>query len=101
MTWTEQFPVASPPARTNSSLAYEARIGKVVLFGGYNYVGGQALNDTWTWNGTTWSQVQTTYTPQGRYGSAMCYDPYFEGLVLFGGYFTGGPYTNQTWLLLP
>ena len=98
VTWTQRFPATSPPARTNSSLAYDAYIGEVVLFGGYNYIGGQALNDTWTWNGTTWSQVQTPFTPRGRYGAAMEYDPSLEGLVLFGGYFTDGPWINQTWL---
>jgi len=101
ITWTQQFPATSPPKRTNFLLAYDADIGDVVLFRGYNAVGGEALNDTWTWNGTTWSQVQTRLIPTGRYGAAMEYDPAFKGLVLFGGYFTGGPWTNQTWLFLP
>jgi hypothetical protein len=98
-TWTQQLPATSPPKRTNSSLAYDANIGEVVLFGGYNAVRGQVLNDTWTWNGLTWSQVQTPITPAGRYGAAMEDNPTVGGLVLCGGYFTGGPWTNQTWIL--
>ena len=65
ITWTQQFPATSPPKRTNFLLAYDADIGDVVLFRGYNAVGGEALNDTWTWNGTTWSQVQTRLIPTG------------------------------------
>jgi hypothetical protein len=99
ITWTQQFPASSPSRRVNFAMAHDATIGEVVLFGGYSAVGGEALNDTWTWNGTTWSQIQTPITPVGRQGSWMDYDPNFKGLVLFGGYFTGGPYTNQTWLL--
>ncbi len=77
----------------------KANIGELCgCSGGYNAVGGEALNDTWTWNGTTWSQVQTPFTPAGRYVAAMEYDPSLKGLVLFDGYFTGGPWTNQTWL---
>jgi hypothetical protein len=98
VTWSEQFPPSSPSARVNHSMAYDASLGRVTLFGGYSAIGGFAFNDTWFWNGTTWSQVQTPISPAGRYGSAMTYDPHFGGLVLFGGYFTGGPYTNQTWL---
>jgi hypothetical protein len=98
ITWTQQFPASSPSVRTNLAMAYDANIGEVVLFGGYSAIGGEALNDTWTWNGTTWSRIQTSYTPAGRYGASMDYDPNFRGLVLFGGYFTGGPWTNQTWL---
>jgi len=100
ITWTQRFPASSPSPRANQSIAYDANPGEIVLFGGYSNVGGEALNDTWTWNGTTWSQLQTSFTPKGRYGSAMYYDPYFDGLVLFGGYFTGGPYTNQAWFLV-
>lgn len=98
ITWTQQFPPASPSVRANHAMAYDANIGKVVLFGGYSAIGGVALNDTWTWNGTTWSEIQSPFTPRARYGASMNYDPNFKGLVLFGGYFTGGPWTNQTWL---
>jgi hypothetical protein len=97
-TWTQLFPAASPSPRTNLAMTYDASIGEVVLFGGYNYVGGQALDDTWIWNGTTWSQIQTTFTPAGRYCASMAYDPGFKGLLLFGGFLTDGPWTNQTWL---
>ena len=33
-------------------MAYDAAAGTVVLFGGANF----HLFDTWTWNGTTWTE---------------------------------------------
>jgi hypothetical protein len=100
VTWTQQFPVSAPSARGDHSMAYDAVIGKVVLFGGFN-VPGQGLNDTWDWDGTTWSQRQTPTEPSGRWGAAMDFDPVDKGLVLFGGELTGDPFTNETWLFIP
>jgi hypothetical protein len=99
-TWTQQFPASAPSARTDHAMAYDAIIGKVVLFGGFN-VPGQGLNDTWDWDGTTWSQRQTPTEPSGRWAAAMDFDTGDRGLVLFGGELTGDPFTNQTWLFVP
>ncbi len=47
---------------------------KVVLFGGYGGVNGQGqaifLNDTWTFDGTSWTHVPAS-GPVGRYSAAM------------------------------
>ena len=42
------------PARPRdyASMAYDPATGQLVLFGGYD---GGFLDDTWTWNGTTWT----------------------------------------------
>jgi hypothetical protein len=96
ITWTQQFPASAPSARTDHSMAYDANIGAVVLFGGFS-VPGQGLNDTWTWNGSTWTQRQTSTEPGGRWAAGLDFDP-SNGLVLFGGEVTGDPFTNETWL---
>jgi len=101
--WQEeriQGRIPSPSARANHAMAYDANIGQVVLFGGDSPNGGR-LNDTWTWNGTTWSQIETSFTPSARSGASMNYDPNFKGLVLFGGFLADGSFTNTTWLLVP
>jgi hypothetical protein len=41
-------------------MIYDAADHDVVLFGGYN---GQYLGDTWTWDGSTWTQLSTTSSP--------------------------------------
>ena len=73
----------------------------VVLFGG---VGGTSpnnlayLNDTWTWNGSSWTQ-QTASGPsiRGYYGMASATDS-APSVILFGG-FTGvdGQDRSDTW----
>jgi hypothetical protein len=38
-------------------MAYDAAHAQVVLFGGFGGdIGGTSLGDTWTWDGTDWTQ---------------------------------------------
>ena len=78
-------------------MAYDSNTRKVVLFGG---TAGppSALNDTWNWNGTSWTQQQTSTDPPARWAAAMTFDPYLKGLILFGGELSGDPFANDTWL---
>jgi hypothetical protein len=98
--WTEQSPASSPTARTAQSIAFDASLGQVVLFGGTSGPP-QALNDTWAWNGKAWNQLSMANQPSARYWPVMDFDPLSDGLVLFGGELTGDVVTNQTWLLVP
>ncbi|MGA3076731.1 MAG: kelch repeat-containing protein [Bryobacteraceae bacterium] len=98
--WTELSPASSPTARTAQSMAFDATLGQVVVFGGTSGPP-QALNDTWGWNGTTWIQLSLANQPSARYWPVMDFDPLSDGLVLFGGELTGDVVTNQTWLLVP
>ena len=76
-------------------MAYDPATGKVVLFGG---VGSFAflLNDTWIWNGTTWTQVSPATRPPVRNGASMAYDPATGKVVLFGGNSKSGS-LHDTW----
>ena len=66
------------------AMAYDEARGVSVLFGGAEP--GSATryrNDTWTWDGTVWTQVATTGpTPRG---GSMAYDSARKVIVLFGG----------------
>lgn len=56
-----------PEPRAKFSMAYTPSNRTAVLFGG------QGLNDTWVWNGTSWNQGRTDFpTPPG---GALAYDP--------------------------
>jgi hypothetical protein len=99
-TWAQQFPSNSPSARTRPAMAYDPRLGQVILFGGTT-APPSSLNDTWAWNGATWKQLNLPSAPSPRYISIMDYDPLNGGLVLFGGLTSGNTVTNQTWLLIP
>jgi hypothetical protein len=51
--WSQKHPSASPPARQQEAMAYDAGRQVVVLFGGYHK---PFMADTWTWDGSTWTQ---------------------------------------------
>jgi len=71
----------TPTARAFSSMTYDENIKKSVLFGGYTT---DYINETWTWDGTSWSQVRGDEPPQ-RTLAAMWFDPHLNRTVLFGG----------------
>jgi hypothetical protein len=93
-TWTQQFPLTAPTARTDASIAYDATLGLVVIFGG-GYTSAP-LNDTGGWNGTDWGQLHPATQPRGRYAASMSYYPLDGGLVLFGGFDPQA--LNDTWI---
>ena len=94
--WIQQTPTASPLARSFASMAYDAATGTVVLFGGFNEsISASLLNDTWTWDGTTWTQQAPVHHPSAREGAPMAYDAATSTAVLFGGV---GPHLfGDTW----
>jgi hypothetical protein len=105
-TWTQQFPTTSPPPRYDAAMAYDAVNGQVVLFGGAVQTENGLLSDTWTWNGTTWTQQFPTTSPSPRYGAATAYDASTGQVLLFGGeiqtgtnFYTGASYgpLSDTW----
>jgi hypothetical protein len=67
-------------------MAYDAATGTVVLFGGLNPAG--LLDDTWTWDGTTWTKQAPAAHQSPRYIASMAYDAATGTVVLFGGYDT-------------
>ncbi len=55
-----------------------------MLFGGDD-PSGNYLGDTWTWDGTTWTELAPATSPSARADASMAYDPATAQLVLFGG----------------
>jgi hypothetical protein len=76
-------------------MAYDQTRHNLVLFGG---AGASApLADTWTWDGSLWTQRQgLTATPSARQGAAMAYDEVNRVVILFGGIGSNGA-LNDTW----
>lgn len=110
-TWTwkggswSQFSGSGPPARSFASMVYDAASRQIVLFGGsgaaasveQTTVGAAAglLADTWTWDGTRWTQHQVP-GPPARQNASMVYDSATRTVVLFGGIGSGGA-LSDTW----
>jgi hypothetical protein len=75
-------------------MAYDPATSQLLLFGGYN--GTTYMNDTWSWTGTTWSQISATTSPTLRAGASLAYDASSNQMVLFGGY-NGSSYLQDSW----
>jgi hypothetical protein len=74
-------------------MAYDARRGKVVIFGG---AGTASLADTWEWDGATWTNTSpATGSPLARSRAAMAYDAAHGELMLFGG--SAGVAYSDSW----
>ena len=77
---------ASPPERASAAMAFDPTRGITVLMGGEN-ASGEAMDDTWVWNGTTWTEAQTPSHPSNqRAHAAMAYDKKHGNVVRVGGY---------------
>ncbi len=93
--WSQLNPVTSPSARENASLAFDPATGQMILFGGFNSASSVRHDDTWTWNGTTWTKLSPATSPTARSGASMAFDPATGQLILFGGWH--GSYFDDTW----
>jgi Protein of unknown function (DUF4232) len=83
--WSEAHPAVVPPARERAAMAYDPKTKEVVLFGGTVRRSGQtslALDDTWTWNGTSWTQLHPAHVPPWSSGLAMSYDARSKSVLL-------------------
>jgi hypothetical protein len=112
-TWAGLSPATSPPVDGGWSMAYDPATATVVLFGGISSERTPAstmspvpasamqpitdLDETWSWNGTTWARLSPATSPAPRDGASMAYDPGTEALLLFGGGY--GQKLNDTWTL--
>src|SRR5437016_1944620 len=86
--WFQLSPASSPSPRDGPGMAYDAATGTVVLFAGSTVPFGSGdVNDTWIWDGKTWTQVTPPLSPGGRRfeTTGMVYDAATRSVVLFGG----------------
>ena len=90
---------STPEARVSHSMAYDSLRGQVILFGGRSS-SNIALNDTWAWDGTNWTNI----TPNNniipaRYDHVMTFDSNKGQIFLFGGFGnnSGTARLNDSW----
>ncbi len=115
LTWREARPSVpgdAPVPRQFAMAAYDdgfspsdlsqsgPRRNRLVLFGGYTFfpAPGQSnfLQDTWEWNGSSWSRFSTP-APPPRYSGSMVFDPVRNVTLLFGGYGPGRVIYHDLW----
>src|SRR5581483_9482505 len=79
------------PARVaaGAAMAWDQATGTDVLF--------TTTGQTWTWNGSAWSQQSPASSPSARSFAAMAYDVKHGVVVLFGGLEGTSTYDGDTW----
>jgi hypothetical protein len=106
--WHQRHPSKPPSLRLGAAAAFDAARGKTVLFGGTESstictsactTTSVLKNDTWTWDGTSWTKLPTATSPSPRTGAQMSFDPVHNVVLLFGGQTNLGPVaaSSETW----
>lgn len=86
--WTS---TTAPAPRIGAAMAYDATLGKLLLFSGVRgdtscqSASTWILQDSWTWDGTSWAPLHPGSLPPGRSFGALAYDDARRMTVLFGG----------------
>jgi len=82
--WT-QVTVAgtSPTPRGAHRMVWDASRGACVVVGGFSTPQNNTLDDVWSWDGTSWSQLASL--PGTMCDQAMCYDPTRQRILVNSG----------------
>lgn len=91
--WTLVPTPTSPPPRQKNNMEFDAARGVMVMQGGQ--ANAVQLLDCWEYDGVNWRLVPSAPSP-ARGENATAYDVLRATTVVFGGYSTGGVYT-ETW----
>lgn len=97
--WYEIIPANKPSARSGHNMVYDSYNQKTILFGGWDETFG-LRNDIWIYDSQSnqWTEVFPNVSPDIRQSHAMCYDPEYHKIILFGGYGEGDLILNDTWV---
>ena len=96
--WRKIIPTNKPSARSGHTMVYDSFNQKTILFGGWDETIG-LRSDTWLYDSQVnqWTEVFPINFPENRQSHAIYYDPFYQKVILFGGYSDSGPHHNDTW----
>ena len=95
--WMLAHPSATPPGRNKAALAYDPTTHDLLLFGGV-LATGRSANDTWSWNGCTWTRVGVQSAgPPGGPTAGMTWDHALNRMVLLTYDAAAGADATETW----
>jgi len=86
-----------PSPREGAAVAYDPTSGSVLMYGGDN--GTVTFGDTWSWDGSGWSELNPPSSPPPLTQATMAYDPQSQRAVLSGGSSgpSGAPASAGSW----
>lgn len=94
--WAEANDGARPDVRFGHTMSYDASASRVLMFGGRN-AGDQHLDDTWSWDGQSWTQLTPAERPPARRHAASAFDTTRRTWVLYGGEQENNQPMNDLW----
>jgi N-acetylneuraminic acid mutarotase len=84
-TWKSFTNLSQTPAdRRFAGATYDENLKKLVMFGGYDTFGNYR-QDTWTWDGTAWTEIKPKTKPPHRAQPVMWYDPLAKKTIIYSG----------------
>ncbi len=91
-----------PPGRDAPELAFDSARNKLILYGGRTRVADRqfrVLTDTWEWDGSRWTLIDSIGPRPRRLHQVLAYDPSRRAVLLHGGLNTddGGRPLSDTW----
>ncbi len=81
--------------RTDARMVHDPARDVLLLTGGWN--GTQDLDQTWTFDGSAWTQLQPAHSPGTHSSHGLAWDAARGQAVLFGGWDAGGLRPAETW----
>ena len=102
--WHPLSPAHAPLPRGMAAMTYVPSTDTTLLFGGNIDTLGlpgtrqvYEASDTWSWDGTDWTELHPATSPPPRYDASIAYDAARDEVVLFGGSRIGFA-KNDTWV---
>ena len=93
--WQQKVTAAAPTPRCSARMAYDPALGQIVLVGGYGAKDVGSIppfsyvfdyrEETWTWDGTTWTQQFPNQSPPFSYTYGMLYDAVHQAFYVHLG----------------
>lgn len=92
---TNRWVALAIPARGGPAVTYDSTRHQLVVFGGSTWP--SFVDDTWEWNGASWSQRVPSNSPASRSDATIAYDSTRRRTVLFGGHTSLSELARDTW----
>jgi hypothetical protein len=93
--WAQATPAHRPNGRIGESMAFDPATGRLLLHGGFSTGPPGVFNDTWTWDGSEWTELTPSPSAPISAGGSMAYDPEIGKMVLVTPF--GGEETSAVW----